>query len=154
VALLAFGGTESPTLDLSGSSVLAGYQVTPDLGTGFEGDYFKFDRPGSSARLWSVGAWLWYDFTAQAGIAFRGEYLGDPDGGGLKGIDLPNRTGSAIVSPDPDGDIASFTLTFNWRPISHIKVQPEFRYDTTAYTGGYDGKNHRFTIGGGVSYLF
>ncbi len=154
VALLGFGGTESPTLDLTGGSVLAGYQVTPKLGTGFEGDYFKFDSPGSSADLRSVGAWVWYDFTAKAGLAFRGEYLGDPDGGGLKGIDLPNRSGSAILSPDPDGDIASFTLTFNWKPIPNIKVQPEIRYDTTAYSGGYDGKNQRFTIGGGVSYLF
>jgi len=154
VSLLGFGGTESPTLDITGGSVLAGYQITPKLVAGFEGDYFVFDRPAGSSDLWSAGLWLGYDFTKKVGLAFRGEYLGDPDGGGLRGINLPGRPNSAIASPDLDGDIASFTLTLNWMPAPNIKIQPEVRYDTTAYSGGYDGKKERFTLGVGASYLF
>lgn len=154
VNLTGFGGTESPTMDVTGGEILAGYQINPKLGTGFEGDYFVFDFPGASADLWSIGGWVWYDFTSKVGVAFRAEYLDDPDGGGLKGINLPGRPNSAIVSADANGDMASFTLTLNWRPAPNIKVQPEIRYDTTSYTGGFDGKKDRFTIGAGVSYLF
>lgn len=154
VALLGFGGEESATLDLLGGSVLAGYQVTEKLGTGFEFDYFDFDFGATSAKLWSVGGWAWYDFTPKTGIAFRAEYLDDPDGGGLLGIGLPNRPGSAITSLDADGDLASLTLTFNWKPTPNIKIQPEIRYDKTSYEGGFDGEDDRFTIGAGISYLF
>lgn len=152
IALLGFGGTESATTDVTGGSILAGYQMGK-LGLGFEGDYFVFDS-ATTADLWSIGGWVSYDFNAKNGLAFRAEYLADPDGGGLKGINLPGRPNSAIVSPDADGDIASFTLTYNWKPVPNIKVQPEIRYDTTSYTGGYDGEEGRFTIGAGVSYLF
>ena len=46
----------------------------PDkLGTGFEADYFNFQpRVGSSSDLWSLGGWVWYDFTSKFGVAFRG----------------------------------------------------------------------------------
>ena len=87
-------------------------------------------------------------------MALRGEYLDDPDGGGLKGITLPGRPGSAITSPDPDGNIESIALTFNLRPTPNIKIQPEIRYDHTSYTGGFDGKKDRLIFGAGVSYLF
>lgn len=154
VALIGFGGSESDTLDLLGGSLLAGHQFTPKLGTGLEFDYFQFDTPTSTSDLWSIGGWVWYDFTDKLTLAFRGEYLGDPDGGGLKGINLPNRPNSAILSPDPDGDIASLTLTLTFKPVPYVRIQPELRYDTTAYSGGYDGSTERFTVGAGVSFLF
>lgn len=155
VNLLGFGGDESPTLSVKGGSVLAGYQVTPKLGTGFEFDYFNFDSAaGSSDDLWSVGGWVWYDFTPTVGLALRGEFLDDKDGGGIKGINFPGRPGSAITSPDPNGEVASVALTFNWKPVPRIKIQPEIRYDHTSYTGGFDGKKDRVTVGAGVSYLF
>jgi hypothetical protein len=155
VNLLGFGGDESPTLSVSGGSVLAGYQVTPKLGTGFEFDYFNFDpSPGSAAELWSVGGWVWYDFTPKIGLALRAEYLNDKDGGGIKGINFPGRPGSAITSPDPNGEVSSVALTLNWKPVPNIKIQPEVRYDHTTYKDGFDGKEDRITIGAGVSYLF
>ncbi|HMO64276.1 MAG TPA: outer membrane beta-barrel protein [Verrucomicrobiota bacterium] len=153
LALIGFGGSESDTLDLLGGSLLAGHSFTPKLGVGLEFDYFQFDT-GETADLWSVGGWVWYDFTDKLTLAFRGEYLKDEDGGGLRGINLPGRPNSAILSPDPDGDIASLTLTLTYKPFPSLRTQPELRYDTTAYSGGYDGGKERLTIGAGISYLF
>jgi hypothetical protein len=41
----------------------------------------------------------------RVGLALRAEYLNDPDGYGIKGVGFPGRPGSAITSPDPDGDV-------------------------------------------------
>jgi hypothetical protein len=155
VNLLGFGGDESTTLTVWGASVLAGYDVTKQLHTGFEFDYFNFDpAAGKTADLWSVGLWVWYDFTPKFGVAMRAEHLDDQDGGGIKGIAFPGRPNSAILSPDPSGIVDSVAFTVNWRPVQYIKVQPEVRYDHTSYTGGFDGKEDRVVFGAGVSYLF
>jgi Putative beta-barrel porin-2, OmpL-like. bbp2 len=157
VNLLGFGGEETKTLDVKGGSVLAGYDVSQQFHLGFEFDYFNFDPAvGTSADLWSVGGWAWYDFTPKIGLALRAEYLDDKDGGGIKGVSFPGatRVGSAITSPDPDGEIQSVALTLNWRPVPQIKIQPEIRYDHTSYTGGFDGKKDRVVFGAGATYLF
>ena len=155
ISLVGFGGDESATTSVSGGSVLAGRQWNEHWNTGLEFDFFNFAPPsGSSADLWSIGTWIAYDFTPKFGVAVRAEYLDDPDGGGLKGITLPGRPGSAIMSSDPNGDMASVALTLNWRPVSSIKVQPEIRYDHTSYTGGFDGHEDRIVFGAGVTYLF
>lgn len=155
VNLLGFGGPESSTLTVKGASVLAGYDITSSFHTGFEFDYFNFDPDAApSSDLWSVGGWVWYDFTPKVGLAVRAEYLDDPDGGGLKGINLPGRPNSAITSTDPDGKISSVALTLNYKPVPNIKIQPEIRYDHTSYKGGFDGHESRVVFGAGVSYLF
>jgi len=155
VNLIGFGGDESAAMTVKGGSVLAGYNITSAWHTGLEVDYFNFDpKAGSSATLWSVGGWLWYDFSSKLTGALRAEFLDDPDGGGLKGIGLPGRPGSAITSADLDGNLASFTFTLTWKPAPNLRVQPEVRYDRTSYAGGFDGEKDRITIGAGVSYLF
>jgi hypothetical protein len=158
VNLLGFGGDETKTLDVKGGSVLAGYDVSQQFHLGFEFDYFNFDPdPGSSADLWSIGGWAWYDFTPKIGLALRAEYLDDKDGGGIKGVGFPGSTrgpASAITSPDPDGQIESVALTLNWRPVPQIKIQPEVRYDHTSYSDGFDGKKDRVVFGAGATYLF
>lgn len=155
ISLIGFGGEESDTLTVAGGSLLAGRKFGDKLNTGLEFDYFNFDPSmGSSSDLWSIGAWVWYDFTDKVGLALRGEYLDDPDGGGLKGIELPGRPGSSILSTDADGSLSSVTLTVNYKPVPNIRIQPELRYDYTSYAGGLDGHKDRFIIGAGVSYLF
>lgn len=155
INLLGFFGEESPTLDLYGGSVLAGTKIGEALNLGLELDYFNFEPPtGSSSDLFSAGVWVWYDFTSKFTAAVRAEYLDDPDGGGLKGITLPGRPGSAIVSTDADGSIGSLTLTFTFKPVPNLRIQPEVRYDFAGYDGAYDGEDGRFTIGAGVSYSF
>lgn len=155
--LIGFGGDESTTMSVKGGSVIGGMDITEQFHTGFEFDYFVFDPSvGASADLWSAGGWAWYDFTPKVGLALRGEYLDDKDGGGIKGIAFPgaSRVGSAVTSPDADGDIASVALTLNWRPAPNVKIQPEIRYDHTTYTGGFDGKKDRVVVGVGVTYLY
>jgi hypothetical protein len=155
LSLVAFQSHEGDGLDVWGGSLLGGYQITKPLGLGFEFDYFSFNPSvGSKADLWSIGTWITYDFTPKVGLALRAEYLDDSDGGGLKGIALGGRAGSAILSGDADGDLASLALTLNWKPVPNIKIQPEIRYDHTSYKDGFDGVQDRLMIGAGISYLF
>jgi hypothetical protein len=157
-SLIGFGGTEEApgfSFDVVGGSLLAGYQITQPLGIGFEFDYFNFDPNGmAEADLWSVGTWITYDITSKVGLALRAEYLDDSDGFGIKGLGVGGRAGSAILSPDADGDLASITLTLNYKPLPNVKIQPEIRYDRTSYAGGFDGEDDRFMVGAGISYLF
>jgi len=154
-SLIGFGGHESAGFDLIGGSLLAGYQVTQPFGIGFEFDFFRFDpEPAPEADLWSVGTWLSYDFTEKVGLALRAEYLDDSDGFGIPNIALGGRGGSALVTPDMDGDLSSVALTLNYKPVPNVKIQPEIRYDNTSYKDGFDGQDSRFLVGAGISYLF
>jgi hypothetical protein len=155
LSLVGFNSPENSAFNVSGGSLLAGYQATKELGLGMELDYFNFDlrAPGASAAdLWSIGGWLSYDFTPKFGLALRAEYLDDKDGGGINGVGF--RGGNSILSPDSDGNLASITLTANWKPVPNIKIQPEVRFDTTTYKDGFDGAESRFIVGAGASYLF
>lgn len=156
VNLIGFGGEGAGTLDVDGGSILAGYQITSQLGTGFEGDFFHFAVDnGPSGDLWSLGLWAWYDFTPKVGIALRGEYLNDEDGLGLNTrLGAPAPFGSGIFSPDGSGDLSEVTLTLNLRPVPNLKIQPEIRYNHTSYASGFGGKENQFIIGAGASYLF
>lgn len=154
--LIGFGGDGEPVSDeVFGGSIIGGRQLCAKSSVGLELDYFHFDPyNGPDADLWSAGVWVGYDFTPTVGLALRAEYLNDPDGFGLKGVGFPGRSGSAITSGDADGDVASVALTLNWKPVPHIKIQPEIRYDHTSYKDGFDGQEDRVTVGMGVSYLF
>ena len=136
--------------ETKGFGTIGGLQVTEKLGTGYEFDYFNFDAPGNKSDLWSIGGWAWYDFTSKVGVAFRADYIDSPDG--VLGPAM--RPGAGITTTDTDGNLASFTLTLNWKPMPNIKVQPEIRLDTTSYAEGLDGHGARLTVGAGVSYLF
>ncbi len=141
----ATGGTET-----KGVGTIGGYQVTEKLGTGFEFDYFNFDNPGGDVELWSIGGWAWYDFTPKTGLAFRADYVDSPDGP----LGPAVRPNAGIGGPDTEGSLASFTLTFNWKPVPNVKIQPEIRYDTTTFDGGLDGEDDRFIFGAGITYMF
>lgn len=155
LSLIGFGGPESHTMAVYGGSVLAGATLSDNITTGLEFDYFKFDNHGTEdADLWSIGGWLGYDFSPKVGVALRAEYLNDQDGGGLKGIALGGRAGSALASADPDGEITSIALTLNYKPVPSVKIQPEVRFDNTSYKGAFDGQNNRFLVGMGATYLF
>jgi hypothetical protein len=148
----AGGGAE----DVDGGSAIGGYQITSQLGTGFEYDYFDFlPDAGSSGHLWSIGGRVWYDFTPKIDLCFRGEYLDDPEGMGLNTeFGAPAPFGYGITSPDNHGDLESFTVTLNLKPAANLKIQPEIRYNHTSYSGGFGGKTDQLIIGAGASYLF
>ncbi len=144
------GGADS---SVSGLSTIGGYQFTPKLGSGWEVDYFNFSSAVNASDLWSVGGWLWYDFTDKLDLALRADFIDDRDG--LLGPAV--RPGAGLpFSPDSDGSLGSVTLTLNYKPAPNIKIQPEIRYDYTSYSGGLDasGKKDRIVLGCGVSYLF
>ena len=141
--------------DVSGIDVIGGYQVTEKLGTGFEFDYFHFNvTGGSDFDVWSLGGWVWYDFTSKVGIAFRADYVESPD----VVLGPPVRPGAGIGSAgtttDTDGALGSLTLTLNLKPMPNVKIQPEIRYDYTTYNNGLDNEDSRVIIGAGISYMF
>src|SRR5580765_8270186 len=56
ISLIGFQSLENTSFSFAGGSVLAGYQVTKELGLGLEFDYFRFDpNPAPKADLWSIG---------------------------------------------------------------------------------------------------
>jgi Putative beta-barrel porin-2, OmpL-like. bbp2 len=153
VNLTGFGGEGVGTIEADGGEILAGYQVTKQLGTGLEWDYFHLTHP--TDNLWSIGGWMWYDFTSEVGLAFRADFVDQKDG--EFNFDSPPYRGVAdagIASTLGGGHVASFTLTLNLKPAPNIKIQPEIRYDTTSYGGGFNGKDYQFILGCGASYLF
>jgi hypothetical protein len=159
INLIGWYESASGSGDISGVSSIGGYQFTPKLGTGYEVDYFNFSSPGNASDLWSVGGWVWYDFTAKVGLALRADFVDSRDGAlgpSVRPIaGLP--AGSALpFSTDADGSLGSVTLTLNLKPAPNIKIQPEIRYDYTSFNGGLqsDGKKDRIIVGCGVSYLF
>jgi hypothetical protein len=136
---------------VAGASTIGGYQVTEKLGTGFEVDYFNFSSPGNASDLWSVGGWVWYDFTSKVGLAFRADYIDSPDAG--FGLGPAVRPGAGITTVD-SSHLGSLTLTLNLKPTANIKIQPEIRYDYISDSGSLDGRKDRVIIGCGASYLF
>ena len=154
---IGFGGDGAGSEAVNGGSVIGGYAVTSQLGTGFEGDYFDLNANADPrGNLWSLGGWVWYDFTSKVGVAFRAEYLNDEAGLGLNVNNgfAPAPFGDGINSPDKTGDLESFTFTINLHPTPQLKIQPEIRYNHTSYSGGFDGKRDQLIVGAGASYLF
>lgn len=150
VNVYGFYDTQPADTTTAGFGTIGGFQVTEKLGTGFEFDYFNFDASGNHSDLWSIGGWIWYDFTTKAGLALRADYIDSQDGH----LGPAVRPGAGIAGTDPDGALSSVTLTFNYKPAPNIKIQPEIRWDHTSFKNGLDGKQDRFIVGAGVSYMF
>jgi len=142
-----------PSADISGAEVIGGFQATSKLGTGWEVDYFHFDQDPGNNDTWSVGGWVWYDFTDKIDLALRADYVNQAEGDLLLGS--PVATGLP-VSTDHGGGLGSVTLTLNYKPAANLKIQPEVRYDYTTYSGGLEPGGHkdRILVGCGATYLF
>ena len=149
VNLIGWYDDQTGGTDVYGVSSIGGYQVTKKLGTGYEVDYFNFRSPGNASDLWSVGGWVWYDFTDKVGLALRADYVDSPDP--TFGLGPAVRPGAGITTFGAS-HLGSVTLTLNLKPAPNIKIQPELRYDYTS--GLLDGKKDRFIVGCGASYLF
>jgi hypothetical protein len=150
INLIGFGGRESNDsgLWLKGGSLIASRKLMDkyNVNVATEFDYFNQDVPGSTVDWWSIGGWIWADFVPQFGVAFRADYLADPEGAGTSGLlGFPVNNGQ---------DLYSLTFTVNWRPTPNIKVQPEVRFDHTTLNNGFGTQQDRFVLGAGVSYLF
>jgi hypothetical protein len=154
--VIGFGGREDSFVQsLWGVSLLGGWQATEHLSFGTELDFFRFHNPSSvvpsgDSDVWSTGLWTVYDFTKQVGLGLRTEFLSD-----AHGVDI---SGGALGFQNPPGtgqDLTSVALTLNYKPLPNLKIQPEVRYDHTSWSGGFvDGKQDRWIVGAGISYLF
>ena len=140
----------------SGIETIGGYQFTEKLGTGYEVDYFHFGPASGStgtADLWSVGGWVWYNFTSKVGAAFRADFVSQDHG--LLGPAVRPGAGLTPTGSTLDGgNMGSLTATLNFTPAANIKIQPEIRYDYTSYNGALNGDSSRVIIGCGASYMF
>jgi len=150
-----FSDTEPGSTTVNGFGTIGGFQVNEKLGTGWEFDYFNFDGPAwdpnGASDIWSVGGWVWYDFTSKVGVALRADYIDSPDP--LMGLGPAVRPGAGITTVG-DSHLGSVTLTLNLKPTPNIKIQPEIRYDYTSFSGGLDGSDNRIIIGCGATYSF
>jgi hypothetical protein len=152
LSFIGFGGREGTATDawLKGGSFIGSIQLAEKNNVNFatELDYFNADIAGTddTTDWWSVGTWLWADFTPTFGAAVRADYLADNDGSGTSGLlDFP---------VNPGQDIFSLTFTLNIKPTPNVKIQPEIRYEHTSLDGAFDGEDDRFIAGAGISYLF
>ncbi len=136
--------------ETKGFGTIGGLQITDKLSTGYEFDYFNFDNAGDRTDVWSIGSWTSLEVTPTTGFAFRADFIDSH--GGVLGPAM--RPGSGITTTDVDGNLASFTLTLNWKPMPNVKVQPEIRLDTTSFAEGLDSHGARLTVGAGVTYMF
>jgi hypothetical protein len=148
--LIGFGGREGAddAQWLKGGSFIGSRQLFETYNVNFatEFDYFNLDQKAGSTDWWSIGGWLWADFTPKIGLAFRMDYIGDKHGVGTSGLlDFPVNNGQ---------DMTSVTLTLNVKPVPNVKIQPEIRYDHTTLQNGFGNHNDRWIIGMGASYLF
>lgn len=154
IKLNGVAGPETNADDwLTGGQILAGANLGTDLNlkAGTELTYLTWDtmsvaNPGDRADAVSAGLWLWGDFTEKFGFAFRGDVVNDRDGGFTSGL--------LGFPANPGQEIYSATFTLNYTPYKNLKIQPEIRYDTTTFDGGYDGEDDRWTLGLGASYMF
>ena len=152
INLIGFGGRESGASTagdwLMGGSLIASRQLCEkyNVNVATEFDYFNQGRPVGAANWWSIGGWVWMDFTPKIGIAFRADYLSDPDG---------YATSNQLGFPANSGqDIYSLTFTVNWTPVPSLKIQPEIRYEHTTLQNGFGTQQDRVVLGAGASYLF
>jgi len=150
VNLIGWYDVEPASKIVSGVSSIGGYQVTSKLGTGYELDYFNFNAPGNASDLWSIGGWVWYDFTSKVGVALRADYIGSPDP--TLGLGPAVRPGAGITTFAGASHLGSVTLTLNLKPVASIKIQPELRYDYS--NGSLNGQKDRIIIGCGATYMF
>jgi hypothetical protein len=150
ISLLGFGGHEdfAGAQWIRGGSLLASRQLMEkyNLTIATEIDYFNADLGATDTDWWSVGGWLWADFTPVFGAAVRTEFLSDRDGFATSGaLGFPVNTGQ---------DIFSVAFTLNYRPLPNVKIQPEVRFDHTSLNNGFGTQDDRVVLGAGVSYLF
>ena len=73
LSFIGFGGREGSDSGqwLKGGSFIGSRQITDKLNFATEIDYFNTDVPGGDSDWWSVGGWLWTDFTPTVGLARR-----------------------------------------------------------------------------------
>jgi putative OmpL-like beta-barrel porin-2 len=108
-----------------------------------QGDYGNEEAVPEDFSWMAIGAWLALDLNAKTGLAFRADYLSDPDA---------FRTGGAFGATG-EHNLMSFTGTLNLKTWPNALVRPELRFDSSNQAV-FNGEESQFTLGLGVAYIF
>jgi len=105
-----------------------------------------------NADWYAAGAWATYDFTDKVELALRADYLKDKEGVRTPFVDgSVTAPGEFSVAPK---ELYSLTATLNIKPINNLQVRPEVRFDHSAASQAFDGKDDQVTALIGVAYLY
>lgn len=103
------------TLHLGDVTVLANFDYNINRGTDGADDI----------SYWGVMGTVAYAASPELGLAVRGEYLADPD----NALWLP----APGAAPFTDSfNLVTLTGTVDWKPLDHVILRPEFRYEMAA----------------------
>lgn len=103
------------TLTLGDLTVLANFDYNINRSDGVTPEY----------SYWGLMGTVAYAVTPQIGVAFRGEYLSDPD----NRVWVPAPGAAAFTDAF---NLVTLTGTVDFKPYDHIIIRPEFRYETAA----------------------
>ncbi len=153
IGLIGYGGPQEAASGATryGAQVLLNQKFGSKTSVWIQGDYGKeqanaaLPDPTSDATWRAVGGWLAYDLSAKLNLAFRGDYVDDPNGA---------RTAGAFGLAAPIAHkLWSGTATFNVKTWSNVLVRPEVRYDHSNLTP-FNGKSSQATFGLSVAYQY
>ena len=108
-----------------------------------QGDYGNEEAAPEDVSWMAIGAWLALDISPKAGLAFRADYLSDPDA---------FRTGG-VFGAAGEHNLMSFTGTLNLKTWPNALVRPELRFDSSNQAV-FDGEESQITLALGVAYIF
>jgi hypothetical protein len=162
LALIGFSGRQdfTPAWRDDGLSFIGTRKLTEadNLSFATELDYWRYSFDGAPPKdsdFWSIGGWLTGDLAAKTTWALRADFLCDPTGfATLYQSPDPSGTGFPGVTPLHGQDLSSVTLTLNWKPAGHVKIQPEVRWNHSTVSTALNGKSDQFIAGFGASYAF
>jgi hypothetical protein len=183
LAFLGFEGSQNNLVSvgvlpyhLDGGSFIGSRQLMESYNLTFatEADYFHYSGfnvagdgfPSGQPHgdFWSVGIWLTADLAPAWRLALRAELIDDPNGFGtvenspnppsVEGYaGAPGFPGSIYTSGEGQ-QLTDVTLTLNYKPTPHVKIQPEIRWNHSTVSTALNGKSDQVIVGMGVSYLF
>jgi hypothetical protein len=107
------------------------------------------DANGKRAEWFGLSGWLVYTFNDKWNVATRADYLKDGDG--------VRTSGAPSLAPFPANngqELASLTLTVNFKPVEGMRLAPELRYDHSSLDTAFDGHDNQVTIGMGAVYSY
>ncbi|MGD0815456.1 MAG: outer membrane beta-barrel protein [Verrucomicrobiota bacterium] len=180
LAFLGFEGQQNnigvPVYSLDGGSFIGSRQLMESYNLTFatEADYFHYSGFNANTAgfpsgdphgdFWSIGGWLTADLAPAWRLALRAELIDDPSGFGTiyNSPNPPAIEGYAgapgfpvsIYTTGQGQDLIEVTLTLDYKPTPHVKIQPEIRWNHSTVSAAFNGKSDQVIMGMGLSYIF
>lgn len=104
---------------------------------------------GTGKAMWqALGGWLTVAASPKLSVAFRGDWVNDPDG---------VRTSNGFYPAAAARAFGSGTVTVNIKSVEHLLVRPELRWDHSSladYGAPGSASHNQVTVALGTSYIF